>query len=550
MANFNINANNANGPDLFFISPDGLVKKELAGANDGDLYYDGVALIDDNDARLSDERVPTDLSVATGKIIDGNVTLAKLANIPTDTFLGRDTAGTGVPETISPSAARTILDVYTTSEVDSLIDATLKPPEAYDPAGSGNFPTTYDGAAITRGDTWRIVTADTLGTGTVVNPEDLLIALADTPGQTDSNFMVAESNRDQATETVKGVAQIATQAITDAGTNDTDFITALKLATSPIGTSSHAQSHVLATTAGLGADHTTSGLTAGQVLRASGAAAAAFAQLGHGDLGGVGADDHHSQSHVLATNLALGADHTISGASAGHVLRASGAAAAAFAQLSHSDLGGVGSDDHHAQSHVLATNVGLGADHTISGASAGQVLRASGASAAAFAALGHSDLSGVGSDDHHAQSHILAGTGGLGADHTVSGLTAGQVLRASGAAAAAFAQLSHSDLGSVGADDHHSQSHVLAGTAGLGADHTVTGLTAGQVYRNRINGRTGPTGHRSNDSGIWRVGCGRPSDPRWRACRRYRRCSGLCRRQRRRRNKGSCSRSCSWRCSS
>lgn len=42
--------------------------------------------------------------------------------------------------------------------------------------------------------------------------------------------------------------------------------------------------HVLATTAGLDADHTVSGLTAGQVLRAISATDAAFAKLGLGDL--------------------------------------------------------------------------------------------------------------------------------------------------------------------------------------------------------------------------------------------------------------------------
>lgn len=46
----------------------------------------------------------------------------------------------------------------------------------------------------------------------------------------------------------------------------------------------HAQSHVLATTAGLGGDHTTSGLTAGQVLRAIAATTAAFASLQAGDI--------------------------------------------------------------------------------------------------------------------------------------------------------------------------------------------------------------------------------------------------------------------------
>jgi len=47
---------------------------------------------------------------------------------------------------------------------------------------------------------------------------------------------------------------------------------------------------------------------------------------------------------------------------------------------------------------------------------------------------------------HHAQSHVIATTVGLGADHSTSGLTAGQVLRASGAAAAAFASLQAADI--------------------------------------------------------------------------------------------------------
>lgn len=118
--------------------------------------------------------------------------------------------------------------------------------------------------------------------------------------------------------------------------------------------------HVLATTSGLGDQHTVTGLTAGQVLRASSAATAAFAQLAHADLGGVTADQHHAQSHVLASTSGLGADHTVSGLTAGYVLRASGATAAAFAQLQHSDLGGVSANQHHNQQHSIT-----GSDHTI-----------------------------------------------------------------------------------------------------------------------------------------------------------------------------------------
>lgn len=51
-------------------------------------------------------------------------------------------------------------------------------------------------------------------------------------------------------------------------------------------------------------------------------------------------------SHVIATNTALGAEHTISGAAVGWVLRASGATTANFQQLAHSDLSGSGSNTH------------------------------------------------------------------------------------------------------------------------------------------------------------------------------------------------------------
>jgi hypothetical protein len=155
----------------------------------------------------------------------------KAADMPANTLKGNDTGGAADPKDLTAAEARTLLDVYTQSEVDTLVDATMKAPEAYDPAGSGNFPTTYGGEAVQKGDSFRITTADTLGTGTVVNAEDLLIALVDTPAQTDANWMVAESNRDQATESVKGVAAIAANADITTGIDDEKIVTALKLAT-------------------------------------------------------------------------------------------------------------------------------------------------------------------------------------------------------------------------------------------------------------------------------------------------------------------------------
>src|SRR5688572_32833768 len=39
-------------------------------------------------------------AVTTAKVLDANITLAKLANISTDSLIGRDTAASGVPENI------------------------------------------------------------------------------------------------------------------------------------------------------------------------------------------------------------------------------------------------------------------------------------------------------------------------------------------------------------------------------------------------------------------------------------------------------------------
>lgn len=131
---------------------------------------------------------------------------------------------TNNPHAVTAAQAGT----YTSGQIDVLIDATLKPPEAFAP--SGTYPVTYGGSGVQQGDSFRIGAAGAMGAVTV-NTEDLLIALVDTPGQTDGNWMVVESNRDQATETVKGVAELATQAEADAGANDTHIITALKMAT-------------------------------------------------------------------------------------------------------------------------------------------------------------------------------------------------------------------------------------------------------------------------------------------------------------------------------
>ena len=103
-------------------------------------------------------------------------------------------------------------------------------------------------------------------------------------------------------------------------------------------------------------------------------------------------------------------------------LRPNGSGGLAFSDVAHSDLTGVGANDHHNQSHVLATNTALGADHTISGAAAGQVLRASSATAANFQALAHADLTSIGANDHHNEDHASRHSKGGGDEVTVENL--------------------------------------------------------------------------------------------------------------------------------
>ena len=98
------------------------------------------------------------------------------------------------------------------------------------------------------------------------------------------------------------------------------------------------------------------------------------ANISHGNLGGVTANQHHNQSHVLATATALGPDHTISGATAGQVLKATSATAAKFIQLAHSELSGVGSNTHaQIDTHIAATGTAVHGLGTISTQAASSV---------------------------------------------------------------------------------------------------------------------------------------------------------------------------------
>lgn len=192
--------------------------------------------------KIADSGVTTakiaDSNVTTLKLADANVTFAKIQNIATMTVIGRVAAGSGVASEIAvindaTMASASATNIPTAGSIKSYVDnriASLGNLEGGFAAGSSaNFPAAAGGTKA--GDYWYVTSAGTVQ-GVILNIGDVLIAAIDAASPTDaSNWIFVESNRDQATETVKGVAEIATQSETNAGTDDERIVTPLKLKT-------------------------------------------------------------------------------------------------------------------------------------------------------------------------------------------------------------------------------------------------------------------------------------------------------------------------------
>jgi hypothetical protein len=177
-------------------------------------------------------------AVTTVKINGNAVTLDKIAQIANLRVLGNMSGATGnVSEVtvITDLANASSTTLATSSAIKSYVDANiggLGNLEGAWAASSGYFPVGTDPVAGTKkGDYWYVTVAGTTG-GVSFNIGDVIIAKVNDASQTlASDWIQLEVNRDQATETVLGLAEIATQVETDAGTDDQRIITPLKLKT-------------------------------------------------------------------------------------------------------------------------------------------------------------------------------------------------------------------------------------------------------------------------------------------------------------------------------
>jgi hypothetical protein len=179
-----------------------------------------------------------DGAVTTIKLGDNQVTLAKIAQIANLKVLGNVSGGTAnVAEVtiVTDLASASSTTLATSSSIKSYIDTTVgglgNLEGAWD-ASSGSFPVGSTPTAGTKkGDYWYVSVAGTTG-GVAFNVGDVIIAKIDSASTSSAaDWIQLEVNRDQATETVLGVSRIATQTEVNTGTNDTAYVTPLKLVT-------------------------------------------------------------------------------------------------------------------------------------------------------------------------------------------------------------------------------------------------------------------------------------------------------------------------------
>ena len=179
-----------------------------------------------------------DGAVTTIKLGDNQVTLAKLATVANNTVLGNisgATANVGTITIVTDLASASSTTLATSSAIKTYIDTNIGAlgnlEGAWSTAG-GTFPVGSTPVAGTKkGDYWYVSVAGTVG-GVAFNVGDVIIAKIDAASTTlASDWIQLEVNRDQATESVLGVSRIATQAETNTGTNDTAYVTPLKMVT-------------------------------------------------------------------------------------------------------------------------------------------------------------------------------------------------------------------------------------------------------------------------------------------------------------------------------
>lgn len=115
------------------------------------------------------------------------------------------------------------------NSLETIVNNGVRVPLPLNCSTNPNYP------AATKGDQYRVTGAGKIGgaSGVAVEINDTIVCIETNSGGTHASvgakFYILQANVDQATETVSGLAKIATQAQTNAGTDDKTIVTPKKL---------------------------------------------------------------------------------------------------------------------------------------------------------------------------------------------------------------------------------------------------------------------------------------------------------------------------------
>jgi hypothetical protein len=234
---------NISGDITAVVAGSGLTGGGTGGSVTLDVNVDNATIEVDNDiVRVKDLGITTaklnDGAVTTIKIGANQVTLAKLAQVANNTVIGNTSGGTATPSEViivTDLASASSTTLATSAAIKTYIDTNvgnLGNLEGAWNASSGSFPVGSSPVAGTKaGDYWYVSVAGTTG-GVAFNVGDVIVAKVNNAStSTASDWIQLEVNRDQATETVLGLAEIATQTEVNTGTDDQRIVTPLKLKT-------------------------------------------------------------------------------------------------------------------------------------------------------------------------------------------------------------------------------------------------------------------------------------------------------------------------------
>ena len=196
-----------------WIDMSGDIRDVIGGAGLTAATSNGIITLD-----VNVDNSTVEIATDTIRVKDAGITTAKLANVSTD--LTTNSASTAVP-TAAAVKAYVDANVAGLGNLEGAWDASV-----------GTFPVGSSPTAGTKaGDYWYVSVAGTVG-GVAFNVGDVIIARINSASTTlATDWIQLEVNRDQATETTLGLAEIATQTEVNTGTDDLRIVTPLKLKT-------------------------------------------------------------------------------------------------------------------------------------------------------------------------------------------------------------------------------------------------------------------------------------------------------------------------------